>query len=196
VSDPEELWVETSELRGPTFAAADGPPPRVILFGAVPLAAALSTLARGIGWRAAVVDPRPRFATLERFPDAEQVVVAWPQEALAELPGIDVTTSIAVLTHDPTLDDLALGLALRSPARFVGAMGSRRTQAARRERLLGVGLTGEDLERLSGPIGLDLGALSIEETALSILAEMVAVSHGRDGGRLTTADGRVRSVAS
>lgn len=186
-------WVETSELRGPSFAAADGAPGRVILFGAVPLAAALSRLVRVIGWRAFVVDPRPRFATPERFPDAERVLVAWPEEAIVSLGGIDADTSIAVLAHDPELDDRALALALRSPASFIGAMGSRRTQEARHERLRAAGVSSGELDRLSGPLGLDLGALTAEETALSILAEMVAVSHGRAGGRLRAASGPVRS---
>jgi xanthine dehydrogenase accessory factor len=188
-------WLRTSELRGPPFTETDGARQRVILFGAVPLAAALSTLARAAGWRAFVVDPRARFAVAGRFPDAEQIVVAWPKEAVAQLGGLDAETSVAVLSHDPVLDDAALAVALRSPARFIGAMGSRRTQEARRERLRAAGFSGAELERLSGPIGLDLGALSASETALSILAEMVALSHGRDGGRLKAADGPVRAPA-
>jgi xanthine dehydrogenase accessory factor len=188
-------WIETSELRGPTFADVDGPPPRVIMFGAVPVAAALCRLSRAAGWRAFVVDPRSRFATRERFPEAEQVIAAWPEEACAQLGGIDGATSIAVLAHDPTLDDAALGLALRSPARFIGAIGSRRTQDARRERLRLAGFTDAELERLAGPVGLDLGAVSAAETALSILGEMVAVSHGRAGGRLTQAGGPIHKAA-
>lgn len=195
--DAEDLiWAETSELRGPTFVDVVGPPPRLIVFGAVPVAAALCTLARATGWRAFVVDPRTRFATQDRFPDAEAVIAAWPDDAFAELGGIDPATSIAVLTHDPKLDDAALGVALRSPARFVGAMGSRRAQEARRERLLAAGFGEDDLQRLAAPVGLDLGALSAEETALSILAEMVAISHGRDGGRLRSAGGRIHEIAA
>ena len=195
--DAEDLiWAETSELRGPTFVDVVGPAPRVVVFGAVPVAAALCTLARAAGWRAFVVDPRTRFATQDRFPDAERVIAAWPEEAFAQLGGIDPATSIVVLTHDPKLDDAALGVALRSPARFIGAMGSRRAQESRRERLLAAGFTDSELERLSAPVGLDLGALSAEETALSILAEMVATSHGRDGGRLKTAGGRIHEVAA
>ena len=120
-----------------------------------------------------MVDPRARFATRERFPDAEQVLAAWPEEAFAQLGGIDPATSIVVLTHDPKLDDAALMIALRSPARFVGAMGSRRAQEARRERLLAAGLDEEELARLSAPVGLDLGAVSAEETG--------AVDPGRGG---------------
>jgi xanthine dehydrogenase accessory factor len=171
-----------------------GPAPRLILFGAVDIAASLCTLARAAGWRAYVVDPRARFATPERFPDAEEVLAAWPEEAFARLGGIDPATYIAVLTHDPKLDDAALQIALRSPARFVGAMGSRRAQAVRRERLTAAGLTEDELSRLSAPLGLDLGAMNREETALSILAEVVAFRHGREGGRLAAKTGRIHEV--
>ncbi len=147
------------------------------------------------GWRPYVVDPRARFAAPERFPDAEQVIAGWPEEAFARLGGIDRATSIVVLTHDPKLDDAALQIALRSEARFVGAMGSRRAQASRRERLLAAGLSEEELGRLSAPLGLDLGGVSGEETALSILAEVVAARHGHDGGRLSQASGRIHEVA-
>jgi xanthine/CO dehydrogenase XdhC/CoxF family maturation factor len=110
---------------------------------------------------------------------------------IARVGGIDAATAVAVLTHDPKVDDEALALALRSPAFFVGAIGARRTQAARRERLLARGLTEAELDRLSGPIGLDLGATTPAETALSIMAEIVAVAHGRSGGRLRDAAGRI-----
>jgi len=189
-----EEWLATSELHGPAFAAPEAPGPRLVLFGAVELAGALSTLGRVLGWRAYVVDPRERFALAERFPDAEEVVVAWPEEAFARLGGIDEDTAVAVLTHDPVLDDLALIIALRSPAVFVGAMGSRRTQAGRRERLVAAGLGEAELARLSGPIGLDLGARSAAETALSIMGEIVAVRSGRSGGRLTAGEGAIRPV--
>jgi xanthine dehydrogenase accessory factor len=191
-ADPD--WVRSSELHGPAFAEAESPRPQLVLFGAVELAAALSTLARAVGWRPYVVDPRHRFAIADRFPDAEDVLVAWPEEAFARIGGIDATTAIAVLTHDPVLDDPALLIALRSPASFVGAMGSRRTQAARQERLLAAGLREDELARLAGPVGLDLGAHTAMETALSILGEIVAVRNGRSGGRLTAADGSIRQV--
>jgi xanthine dehydrogenase accessory factor len=190
----ELLWTETSELRGPIFVDLIAPAPRLIVFGAVPIAAALCSLGKAARWRTYVVDPRQRFATPERFPDAEQVIAAWPEEAFAQLGGIDPATSIAVLTHDPKLDDAALAIALRSPARFIGAMGSRRAQEARRDRLLALGFSDEDLARLSAPVGLDLGAVSADETALSILAEVVASRHGREGGRLTGARGRIHEV--
>jgi xanthine dehydrogenase accessory factor len=190
----ELMWAERSERRGAMFVDATAPDPRLILFGAVDIAAAVCRLARATGWRPYVIDPRARFATPERFPDAEQVVAAWPQDALAQLGGIDAATSLVVLTHDPKLDDAALAVALRSPARFIGAMGSRRAQESRRERLLAAGFTDDDLARLAAPVGLDLGATNPEETALSILAEVVAARHGRTGGRLAEAQGRIHQV--
>ena len=190
----EQLWEEASERRDGLFIDVVGPSPRLIVFGAVDIAASLCSLARAAGWRSYVVDPRARFATSERFPDAEEVIAAWPEEAAALLGGLDPATSSVGLTHDPMRDDAALLLALGSPARFVGAMGSRRAQAKRRVRLLELGLGEDDLERISAPVGLDLGAISREETSLSILAEIVAARHGRDGGRLANAKGRIHEV--
>lgn len=191
--DPE--WLSGSELHGPAFEGVADPPPRLVLFGAVELAAALSRLARALGWRSYVVDPRERYLTHVRFPDADGLIVAWPDEAFSRLGGIDRLTAVAVLTHDPVLDDPALVIALRSPAMFVGGMGSRRTQERRRTRLMEEhGLSLEEVERLSGPIGLDLGARTAHETALSILGEIVAVAHGRDGGRLRAGDGSIREA--
>lgn len=143
-----------------------------------------------------MVDPRTRFATNERFPDAEQVIAAWPDKAFEQLGGIDRATSIAVLTHDPKLDDAVLTIALRSDAQYVGAMGSRRAQEKRRERLLAAGMADQDLDRLAAPIGLDIGALSAEETALSIMGEITAVRRGREGGRLITVKGRIHQAAA
>jgi xanthine dehydrogenase accessory factor len=191
----ELMWAERSELRGELFVDVTAPPPRLIVFGAVDFAAAVCRVARATGWRPYVVDPRARFATRERFPEAEEVIAAWPEEAIARLGGIDRATYLAVLTHDPKLDDAALTLALESDAPYVGAMGSRRAQAARRERLLAAGLREEQLDRIAAPIGLDIGALGAEETALSIMAEVVAVRNGREGGRLSRAGGRIHQVA-
>jgi xanthine dehydrogenase accessory factor len=200
VAAAEELmWEERSELREvggvSLFVDATAPAPRLVIFGAVDYAAALCRLARAAGWQPIVCDPRSQFATPERFPQAEEVIAAWPDEAFARI-GIDRATYVAVLTHDPKLDDSALAIALDSPAPYVGAMGSRRAQEARRERLLAAGLDEELLERISAPIGLDLGAVSPEETALSIMAEVVAVRHGRDGGRLSHAGGRIHEVGA
>jgi xanthine dehydrogenase accessory factor len=190
----ELLWAERSERRGSMFFDVVAPAPRLIIFGAVDVASSLCRLAQAAGWRPYVVDPRARFATPERFPDAEDVIAGWPEDAFGRLGGIDRATSIVVLTHDPKLDDAALQIALRSEARFVGAMGSRRAQASRRERLLAAGLSDHELGRLSAPLGLDLGAVSGEETALSILAEVVAARHGHGGGRLSSAGGRIHEV--
>ena len=196
----ELLWADRSETReageATLFVDVVAPAPRLIVFGAVDYAAALCRLATAAGWRPFVCDPRSQFATPERFPDAQEVVVAWPDEAFARLGGIDRATYIAVLTHDPKLDDAALTIALRSEAPYVGAMGSRRAQARRRERLLAAGLDEELLDRIAAPIGLDLGAVSPEETALSIMSEVVAVRNGRDGGRLSESGGRIHEVGA
>ena len=194
------MWSERSELYehdGQTlFVDVVGPPPRLIIFGAVDFAAQLAAAAKLAGWRAFVVDPRKRFATADRFPEAERVIAAWPDKALDELGGIDRATSIAVLTHDPKLDDAVLKIALRSDAQYIGAMGSRRAQEKRRERLLAEGLTDEELGRLAAPIGLDIGALSAAETAISIMGEITAVRRGREGGRLKTVKGRIHDAVS
>ncbi len=194
------LWAERSELvqeRGVSvFVDVVAPPPRLVVFGAVDFATELCRMARAAGWRAYLVDPRSRFATPERFPDAEEVVVGWPREAFARIGGIDRATYIAVLTHDPKLDDAALTIAVDSDAAYVGAMGSRRAQAKRRERLLAAGVPEERLERVAAPIGLDLGGLTAEETALSIMAEVVAVRNGREGGRLSRSSGRIHEVGA
>ena len=201
VAHAEELmWAERSQLREERgvglFVDVVAPPPRLIVLGAVDFAGALCRMARAAGWRPYVVDPRGRFATPERFPDAEEIVVAWPSEAFARLGGIDRSTMIVVLTHDPKLDDDALIAALDSEAGYIGAMGSRRAQAARRERLLAAGVSEEALDRVAAPIGLDLGAVTAEETALSIMAEIVATRHGRAGGRLSAASGRIHDVGT
>jgi xanthine dehydrogenase accessory factor len=196
----ELMWAERSELRdvqgASLFVDVTAPAPRLVIFGAVDYAGALCRLARAAGWRPYVCDPRSQFATRERFPEAEDVIAAWPDEALARIGGIDRATYIAVLTHDPKLDDATLTVALRSDAAYVGAMGSRRAQAQRRERLLSTGIEEELLDRIAAPIGLDLGAVTPEETALSIMAEVVAVRNGREGGRLSQMSGRIHEVGA
>jgi xanthine dehydrogenase accessory factor len=170
------------------FVDVVAPPPRMLVFGAVPVADALTRFAGALGWRSVVVDPRTRFARADRFPAAERVIDEWPDRALALLPPIDAATAVLVLTHDPKIDDQALVHALRSPAFYVGAIGSRVATAARLQRLDELGMTPDELRRLVSPCGLDIGGSSPEETALSMLAEVVAVRAGRPGGRL--ADGR------
>lgn len=194
----EALWSERSELvqdgEATLFVDVAAPPPRLIIVGAVDFAAQLAAIAAVAQWRAFVVDPRRRFATVERFPAAERVIAAWPDEAFAQLEPLDRATAVAVLTHDPKLDDAALTAALASEAGYIGAMGSRRAQAKRRERLLATGVAEAQLERIAAPIGLDLGALTAAETALSIMSEIIALRHGRTGGRLLDAHGRIHDA--
>jgi xanthine dehydrogenase accessory factor len=185
----ELMWAERSELREDLFVDITAPAPRVLIFGAVEYASHLSHLALVTGWRPYVIDPRAQFATRERFPDATDVIVAWPEKAIAQLGGLDRATYLAVLTHDPKIDDEVLIQALAAEPAYIGAMGSKRAQAERRERLLAAGVEEDELARISAPIGLDLGALSSEEVALSIMAELVAVRYGRAGGRLSQRQG-------
>jgi xanthine dehydrogenase accessory factor len=153
------------------------PAPRLIIVGGVHIALSLAALARRLGYRTVIVDPRQAFANRQRFPDVDRIVNTWPDRALAEL-SVDDSTAIVILTHDPKLDDPALAVSLASPAFYVGALGSRRTQQKRRERLLAAGLPEKGLARLRAPIGLDLGGRSPEEIALAVLAEIVAIRNG------------------
>lgn len=174
------------------FVEPLAPPPLLLTIGAVDLAEVLSSLAAQLGWRTVVSDPRSALLTPVRLPSAGALIEGWPEDALARA-GTDDQTAVLVLAHDEKIDIPALSWALRSDAFYVGALGSRRTQAQRRERLLEEGLTEEQLERLSGPAGLDLGGETLEETALSILAEIVAVRRGRAGGRLRDAKAAIHS---
>jgi xanthine dehydrogenase accessory factor len=174
------------------FVEVFGPPPKLVVLGAVDVAESLCALAGRLGWRTVVADTRSALATRERIPSADELVVGWPDEVLPRI-GLDEDSAVVVLTHDEKLDTPALLTALRSPAFYVGALGSRRAQEARRERLLEEGLGEADLERLSGPSGLDLGASTPPETALSILAEAVATRAGRSGGRLAESAGRIHA---
>jgi xanthine dehydrogenase accessory factor len=177
------------ELEGETvFAEVPAVPPRLVVVGATDTAEALCRAAGSLGWRTFVVDPRPGLVTRERLPSPDELTVAWPDEL--EL-GAD--SAVVVLTHEERLDVPALIAALGSDAFYVGAIGSRRTQEKRRERLLEAGLTEEQLERLSGPAGLDLGADTPAETAVSILAEVLAVRAGRTGGRLVERSGPIHA---
>jgi xanthine dehydrogenase accessory factor len=175
---------------GLIFAEALVPSPRLVVVGAVDTADSLCKMAGALGWRTVVVDPRGAFATAERIPSAGQLVVKWPEEGYDEIE-LRPEDHIAVLTHDPKLDDPAISGALRRGVGYVGALGSRRTQEKRRDRLRESGISEEQLARISGPIGLDIGAHTPEETAVSILAEIIAVRAGREGGRLRDAKGRI-----
>ncbi|MDH6438921.1 xanthine dehydrogenase accessory factor [Streptomyces sp. SAI-144] len=162
------------------------PPPRMIVFGAIDFASALVRIGTFLGYRVTVCDARPVFATEARFPEADEIVVEWPHRYL-ERTEVDARTVLCVLTHDAKFDVPLLQLALRLPVAYVGAMGSRRTHLDRNERLREVGVTELELARLRSPIGLDLGARTPEETALSIAAEIVASRRGGSGVSLTGA---------
>jgi xanthine dehydrogenase accessory factor len=152
--------------------------PTLLVFGGVHIAMALVRMARPLGFRTVVADGREGFLTRERFPDADELILGWPQEVFARV-GLDSATCVCVLTHDPKFDEPALQLALRSPACYVGAIGSRKTQATRREQLKAAGFTAAEIGRLHGPIGLELGGRNPAEIALAILAEITAVRHGK-----------------
>jgi xanthine dehydrogenase accessory factor len=174
------------------FAEVFGPPPRVVVVGAVDTAEALCRAAKALGWRTAVADARARFATPERLPSADELVVGWPDDAYAEL-GLGYGDAVVVLTHDEKFDVPAIAGALAADVSYVGALGSRRAQEARRERLREAGVADEDLARIHGPCGLDVGAESPAETAVSILAEILAVRAGREGGHLRDAKRRIHA---
>jgi xanthine dehydrogenase accessory factor len=174
------------------FADVFGPPPRLLIYGAVDTADALCAAAGQLGWHTIVGDARSRFATPERLPHADEIIVAWPEETLERV-GPDHATAIVVLTHDDKFDLPLLTRALESEAFYIGALGSRRNQERRRERLLDAGVDEAALERINGPAGLDVGAHSPAETAVSILGEIMAVRAGRDGGRLKAAGGRIHA---
>jgi xanthine dehydrogenase accessory factor len=174
------------------FADVLGPPPRLFVYGAVDTAEALCAAAKALGWRTIAADARGRFATRERLPSADEVIVAWPEEALARVQP-DHATAILVLTHDDKFDLPLLTAALETDAFYVGALGSRRNQERRRERLLEAGVDDEALDRVRGPAGLDIGAQTPTETAVSMLAEILAVRAGREGGPLKSAAGRIHA---
>ncbi len=162
------------------FVEGFAPPPRLVIVGAVQVAIPLARIAREVGYATAVVDGRAAFATQERFPDVDALVVGWPDEVADEI-GLGPADAVAVLTHDPKFDEPAIVEALRRGCRYVGAIGSRKTQAWRRERLREAGVGEGDLARLRGPIGLDLGGRDPAETALAIMAEIVADRYGGTG---------------
>jgi xanthine dehydrogenase accessory factor len=171
------------------------PPPLLLIFGAVHVAQALCRFAKQMGFTVYVSDARAPLATPDRFPEADRIIRAWPDDALKEL-GDEVgrSTYVAILTHDPKFDEPALLGTLATEARYIGAVGSRSTNRDRRRRLLEAGVTEKSLERVRGPIGLNIGAETPEEMAISILGEIVAIRHGRPGGPLTEATGSIRGV--
>jgi xanthine dehydrogenase accessory factor len=166
------------------------PRPRMIVFGAIDFAAAVASVGAYLGYEVTVCDARARFATAARFPDAHEIVVDWPHRYLASTT-VDARTAICVLTHDPKFDVPVLEVALTTDAGYIGVMGSRRTHEDRLDRLRAVGVSEEQLARLRSPIGLDLGARTPQETAVSIAAELVLERHGGSGRRLTETDGPI-----
>ena len=172
------------------FAELVGPPPRLLVYGAVDSADALCAAAKVLGWRTIGADARGMFATKARIPHADELIVAWPEETFAQVQP-DHATAVVVLTHDDKFDVPALQAALESEAFYVGALGSRRNQERRRARLLDAGVAEDELERIAGPCGLDIGADSNEETAVSILGEALAARSGRTGGPLRVAKQRI-----
>jgi len=190
------IGVDGSECGEPltVFVESHGTAPRLLVFGAIDFAGALVTAGKFLGFHVTVCDARPVFATQARFPDADEVVVDWPHRYLAEQ-HVDRRTAVCVLTHDEKFDIPVLKAALRMPIGYVGAMGSRRTCAQRLARLSAEGLEGSELERLHSPIGLDLGGRTPQETAIAIVAEIVAARHGGSGRRLAAVSTPIHSTA-
>jgi xanthine dehydrogenase accessory factor len=172
------------------FADVFAPAPRLFVYGAVDTAEALCASAKLLGWRTIVADARPRFATAQRIPSADELLVLWPEDALAQV-APDAATAILVLTHDDKFDLPLVQGALATDAFYIGWLGSRRNQERRRGLLVEAGVADGELDRISGPSGLDVGADSPAETAVSILAEILAVRAGRSGGRLRDAKARI-----
>jgi xanthine dehydrogenase accessory factor len=163
------------------FIETVAPQPHLVVFGAVEVAQPLSTMARLAGFQATISDARAAFATEERFPDADRVLVGWPDELMDQIE-LDHRTYVVLLSHDARFEDPVLPWVLDSPARYIGAMGSRRTSAKRAEKLKGMGYPDKQISRIHGPIGLDIGAEQPSETAISILAEMIQVRYGSGTG--------------
>jgi xanthine dehydrogenase accessory factor len=172
------------------FVASYAPKPRMIVFGAIDFAAAVAKVGAFLGYRVTVCDARPTFATKKRFPEADEVIVAWPHRYLAQTE-VDERTVVCVLTHDPKFDVPLLEVALKLPLAYLGAMGSRRTNEDRTHRLKELGFTDDDLKRLHAPIGLDVGGRTPEETAVSVAAEIVAARWGGTGAQLRFVSGPI-----
>ena len=175
------------------FIQSFAPPPRMYVFGAIDFASAVARIGKFMGYRVTVCDARPIFATRERFPSTDEIVVAWPDEFLRTAAEVDARTVICVLTHDPKFDVPVLKAALETPAGYIGAMGSRRTHNSRTARLKEEGVSEEELARISSPIGLDIGARTPEETAVAIAGEIISLRTGHSGGRLSERSGPIHA---
>jgi xanthine dehydrogenase accessory factor len=175
------------------FIQSFAPPPKMYVFGAIDFASAVARAGKFMGYRVTVCDARPVFATRDRFPSADEIVVAWPDEFL-KTAEVDKRSVICVLTHDPKFDVPVLVEALKTEAGYIGAMGSRRTHNNRTARLKEEGVTDEQLARVSSPIGLDIGARTPEETAIAIAGEIIALRTGHSGGRLAGRGGPIHAA--
>lgn len=195
IADAERaIWTGTAQTRSYSLDSTTGtqtyevfiegfpPPPLLIIVGAGHIAIPLTTFAKTLNYRVVVVDARGAFATHERFPHADEVIVEWPDTYLEKV-GLNPSTSVAVLTHDPKFDEPTLKVVLNHEVGYVGAIGSRKTGLERNERLLRQGLSAEQVQRIHGPIGLDIGGKSPEEMALAIMAQIVAVRNGKYSSR-------------
>lgn len=187
------VTLETPAGRATVFLEVFARRPRLVIFGGVHIATALVPLARLLGYATIVADGRQAFLTRERFPGADELILAWPEEAFARI-GLDAGCYVCILSHDPKFDEPALRLALRSPAAYIGAIGSKNTQVKRREWLRREGFGEQDIARVHGPIGLNLGGRTPAETALAILAEMTAVRYGGTGAALAPTAGATPAV--
>src|SRR5437868_3420190 len=178
---PDLLQRENPVRRDGVFLEPFPRPPELFIFGGSHVAIPLTRLATALGFRVTVVDARSKFADHQRFPEARQVIHAWPDEVLKDLP-MDGSTYVVILTHDPKFDDPTIQAALKGRPRYIGAIGSKKTHRERVARLTTAGVKPAALDRVHAPIGLDLGAQTAEETALASLSQMVAVRHGKTGG--------------
>ena len=186
---PEDL-ADTTAVR--VFVESFAPPPHMVIFGAVDFTSALARVAKVLGYRVTVCDARKVFATSRRFPMADEVMVAWPDDVFEKFgSSLGSRDAVCILTHDPKFDVPAIQGALRTSVGYIGVMGSRRTHAKRLERLAEVGLSGSALDRVMSPIGLDIGARTPEETAISICGEIIARRTGRGASSLSTTTGSI-----
>jgi xanthine dehydrogenase accessory factor len=187
-SDAQTRTYTITDEKGETlafdvFIEGFPPPPSLLIIGAGHIAIPLTTFAKTLNYRVVVIDARSAFATRERFPHADELIVEWPDEVLGKM-NLNPSTYVAVLTHDPKFDEPTLKVVLSCNVGYVGAIGSRKTSQERAERLKRQGVTDEQLRRIHGPIGLNIGATSPEEMALAIMAEIVATRHGKDSSSI------------
>jgi len=176
----QRLWLSPGTETLQIFIDVANPPPTLVIVGGVHTAIALTAIAKTLGFQTVVVDPRKAFGSPERFPHVDRLIQSWPDEAFS-LIEIGKETAIAMFTHDPKIDDPAIKIALNSPAFYIGALGSPKTQEKRRRRLMGEGFTSDQIDRIHGPIGIEIGGETPEEIALAVMAEIIAAYHRSNG---------------